>query len=261
MPSGFFLACLAWGRVIRLQGALGALRTVSPSPQALSLSLCAHLIVRLSVATKTPPYLLSPDPSSPGTQPPRSIQSHCRTSAAGPSSAPHPVHLIDKLPLPSPSEPPQVLLDGQWHERRHDASLYSPGQWGWGWRQQGNSLKRSKSIRRRRAPELLNAATARSPWQRQGSAWECSWRALGPVLCAGDFGPQPLLGGMGPYLVTGGLGQTSCTGQWGPCCAGWWWWRHARTEEQLRRAQEAIPGDGRTGARPFLFMSHPFCTF
>ena len=87
-------------------------------------------------------------------------------------------------------EPPQVLLNGQWHERRHDArALLLAGQWGWGWRQQGQQPQAVQvhPAAAEPPPELL-AQQLQDLLATGGSAWECSWRALGPVLCAGDFG-------------------------------------------------------------------------
>lgn len=188
--AALHLPGVGWGLFgFRSPGSFAHHLSQSPSPFSVT---CAHLIVRLSVATKTPPLTSpQPDPSSPDTSPlhPRSIQS------AGPLLPGH-RFLHPRAPhRQAPTachhqEPPQVLLDGQWHERRHDArALLLAGQWGRGWRQQG---QQSQAVQVHPAaaeppPELLTKQL-QDLLAAGGSAWECSWRALGPVLCAGDFG-------------------------------------------------------------------------
>lgn len=80
-------------------------------------------------------------------------------------------------------EPPQVLLDGQRHERRHDArALLLAGQWGWGRQWQGQQPQEVQvhPPPSEPAPELLAeqlqdllAGQAGAAQQDVSSAWPC----------------------------------------------------------------------------------------
>ena len=119
----------------------------SPSPFSVT---CAHLIVRLSVATKTPPLTSpQPDPSSPDTSPSTpavfSLQDLCCRAIVSCT----PVHLIDKLPLPVTIKSHLKsfsMANGMNAVMMHGRS-YSLASGAGGGGSKGNSLKRSKSIR------------------------------------------------------------------------------------------------------------------
>ncbi|XP_058426456.1 ras-related protein Rab-40C isoform X1 [Diceros bicornis minor] len=125
-------------------------------------------------------------------------------------------------------EPPQVLLDGQRHECRHDArALLLAGQRGRGQWQQG---QQSQEVQvhpppPEPAPELLEEQLQDLLAGRPGTPIRCtlggshlenapSW-ALGLVLCAGKtLATQSLLGSVGVYPVGWWSLQTCCPGQW-----------------------------------------------